>query len=651
MFGYKYKCNNDGERLYKQGMELYNSSKYSDAYYNFKQVKYFSDLYELSLLKAFQSAEKLADKKTAYIKLKELSKYSKDENILPYVLYNEVNYGLELKQITNSAAYKKYKYIYDNFNGNDFAIASAFKMAQLVELTDKSFAKIKYIEYLKYAPNGKFSSYALDFLSKTDAYISKEEWEVIANAYLANQKYEKALNAYKNTYFSRNWHNIAKCYKGLGVISAEKDVLVKGFNLKVSDVDEKSISKAIDRYIAILKTDKLSGLQNLYVNYSQSYIIPTVTYKLAETSSSIRAIKLYENVVDEYPNSIWASNSLWEVFWYNYGLKRYQTCEMLARKHISNYYDTQDAPRVMYWYAKVLLKEKRNLQARDTLYKVINEYPLSYYAFLSARQLKISKAKQMIVKKPIPKYSIDSLNKFLFKEQHLSKLASYNDFETIDDLKIDNEYIKSWVAYKKENYTKSINLAKNEFNKKIGIVDSDDILINEEVKVKVLFSDYELKLMYPIVYQDFINEHALKFKRSPYLFLSLVREESHFDKSARSSVGAVGLSQLMKPTADFIEKESVSQEKLLNPDDNIKMGIKYFDYLVKYFDGDEFLAILSYNAGPGNIKKWLNNPNISSNEIDVFVENVPFLETKNYIKKILSSYWIYLNIYSPKNIK
>ena len=158
-----------------------------------------------------------------------------------------------------------------------------------------------------------------------------------------------------------------------------------------------------------------------------------------------------------------------------------------------------------------------------------------------------------------------------------------------------------------------------------------------------------LKMIYPIKYEQEINEHALKYKQSPYLFLSLIREESHFNKNAKSSVGATGLSQLMSSTADFIEKKSVSKEILLTPSENIRIGLRYFSYLVDYFNKDEYLAILAYNAGPGNIKKWLESPNIKSDEIDVFVENIPYIETKNYIKKILSSYWTYINIYSAKN--
>ena len=92
-----------------------------------------------------------------------------------------------------------------------------------------------------------------------------------------------------------------------------------------------------------------------------------------------------------------------------------------------------------------------------------------------------------------------------------------------------------------------------------------------------------------------------------------------------------------------------SYYSLINPNENIRIGLKYFSYLVNYYNGNEYLAILAYNAGLGNINKWLENSNIQSNEIDVFIENIPYLETKNYIKKILSSYWVYLNIYSMKH--
>ena len=98
----------------------------------------------------------------------------------------------------------------------------------------------------------------------------------------------------------------------------------------------------------------------------------------------------------------------------------------------------------------------------------------------------------------------------------------------------------------------------------------------------------------------------------------------------------------MPATASFIEKGPMTTNSIKN--DNIKLGLKYFTYLTDFFEGNEYLAILAYNAGPGNVKKWINDPFIQSNDIDELVENIPYLETKNYIKKILSTYWIYFNI-------
>lgn len=644
------KVKNDkiSERLYRQGSEFYVLQKYSDAYYNFKQINSFSNLYEIALIKQIQCANKLDDKKTQQIKLLELIKKTKDKNILPWALYNETIISAELKTDSNSKQYKKYKYIYETFKDTDFAIASAYRMAKLKEKDSKTLAKDKYIEYLLYAPDGKFSVDAVDSLSRLNIDFSKDELETIAKANLLNKKYAQALELYKQTSFSKNWGNIAKCYRGLKDTQNEKITILKGLDLKTSSIEEKELANLIERLVFVANSNKVQTLQNLYIKYPNSYITPTVTYKLAENTNSIRSYKLYESVSTNYPDSIWASNSLWEIFWYNYLQKRYKTCEMLASKHIFKYSQTQDAPRVLYWYAKVLLKEKKNQKAKETFYKVIANYPLSYYSFLSARALKMSKAKKMIVKKPITAYNINSLNKFLFKDKIILMLAEKNDFKTIDEFKINNEFIKSWIANKKENYPLSINLAKDELYK----TNNPEEKTPEEEKeqdLKISFSNWELKLIYPVVFEKEINEYAQMFKLSPYLFMSLIREESHFDKNAKSQAGATGLAQLMGPTANFIEKTDVSKDTLLNPNENIRIGMKYFNYLVNYFNKNEYLAILSYNAGPGNINKWLNDPYIESDEIDVFVENIPYLETKNYIKKILSSYWVYLNIYSPKN--
>lgn len=641
---YKYNSDKNAQRLYKQGNELYNQKKFSDAYYNYKQIKPVSDLYELSLLKQYHCANNLNDKKTSLIKLREVIKKTKNSYIKPWALYQEAVLSQEMKIAQEGVLHKKYKYIQTNYPDSDFGIASAYKVAQLTKEKTPHMAKDSYINYLSYAPSGKYSLSSVDDLLKMNVILSKEDYEIMANSLLENERYQMALELYRKTTFSKTWYKISKCYKSLNDKELEKQTILKGLNLPISDIDEKELNLAIDRLVAIVGANKQAYLQELYTTHQDSYIFPTVVYKLAEASSSIRAIKLYELVANEYPASIWASNSLWEVFWYNFGQKRFETCEKLAKLHMSQYSKLQDSPRIAYWYGRALLKNKKYVQARDVFYDIINNYPLSYYSFLSAKQLKKSKAKKMIVKKPIIAYDKANLDKLIFEDKTLLKIAQLNDWEMIDSFKINNEYVKSWVAYKKENPALAINLAKNELLKD-GKYLSEEGAEEQDIK----FSNQMLKMVYPIFYSDEINKYAHELKLSPYLFLSLVREESHFNKNAKSSVGALGLSQLMPDTANFIEKEKVSKETLLNSNENIRIGMNYFDYLIKLFNGSEYLAILAYNAGPGNVRKWLNDPNVKTDDIDEFVENIPYLETKNYIKKILSSYWIYLNIYSAKN--
>ena len=98
LFGFYYKssCDKNAQRYYNQGLNLYKQGKYSDAYYNFKQIKPISKLYELGLLKQYQSANNLNDKKTSLIKLKEIIKTTKNEHIRPWALYQEAILSQEL---------------------------------------------------------------------------------------------------------------------------------------------------------------------------------------------------------------------------------------------------------------------------------------------------------------------------------------------------------------------------------------------------------------------------------------------------------------------------------------------------------------------------------------------------------------------------
>ena len=156
------------------------------------------------------------------------------------------------------------------------------------------------------------------------------------------------------------------------------------------------------------------------------------------------------------------------------------------------------------------------------------------------------------------------------------------------------------------------------------------------------------KIRYPIKYENIVNEYANKYELDPYLIYSIIRTESAFDENAVSKKDARGLMQIMPDTgkwiADILKIEDFTTEDLYTPEKNIMMGTWYFNYLMKQFNNDIKLAIVAYNAGPGNAQSWLANEEISSD--GVVLDKIPFDETEKYQKKIVETYKIYQNIYT-----
>lgn len=128
------------------------------------------------------------------------------------------------------------------------------------------------------------------------------------------------------------------------------------------------------------------------------------------------------------------------------------------------------------------------------------------------------------------------------------------------------------------------------------------------------------------------------------LINAVVRQESAFNPSVKSSAGAMGLMQIMPGTAAHIRhqqgKRRLPKSYVFRPDINVKLGQYYLGYLLEEFNGNLIYSIAAYNAGPGNVKKWLNR-GLGKNGPVAFVEAIPFPETKKYVKRVMSNYWVY----------
>lgn len=158
-----------------------------------------------------------------------------------------------------------------------------------------------------------------------------------------------------------------------------------------------------------------------------------------------------------------------------------------------------------------------------------------------------------------------------------------------------------------------------------------------------------LTKVYKLEYTEYVKKYANEYNVDEYLIYAIIKAESNFEPNAESHRGAKGLMQLMYSTAEDISKRigiELNENNILEPDININLGTKYISMLIQKYNNTN-LALAAYNAGSGNVDGWIEKGTLKSDGSDI--ENVPFTETNNYVRKILRDYEIYKNIYEESN--
>ncbi len=164
-----------------------------------------------------------------------------------------------------------------------------------------------------------------------------------------------------------------------------------------------------------------------------------------------------------------------------------------------------------------------------------------------------------------------------------------------------------------------------------------------------IFKDKILKIMYPKTYQEIVSIYAEEYNVEENLIFAVIKAESNFDEKAVSHKDAIGLMQIMEETADDIatrygieiDHENI-RESVADVKTNINLGTKYLSILLEKYKNKE-IAVAAYNAGIGTVDNWIEKDIIKADGSDI--ENIPYKETNNYVRKILRNYEIYQSIY------
>ena len=317
---------------------------------------------------------------------------------------------------------------------------------------------------------------------------------------------------------------------------------------------------------------------------------------------------------------------------------------LLAKNHFINFYNNVGYPislsRGAYWLGRTFEKLK-NYDESNKWYLEGSKYLTTYYGQLSHMKVK-----------PNESYQLDSL-----MELDKSYIQEFYNKKLVATVYLLHEL-------KKSKYTKHIlrYLANED-------IDKGSEILAAKLATDISRFDFAIQVSKIASYQKrFHNKYNYPIISTPTkvgnrkipesaLILSIIRQESEFDISANSRVGAQGLMQLMPYTAKTVSKQAklgYSKSKLTkSPEYNINLGSFYIAGLILEYDGSYPFAIAAYNAGPKRVKylKKLNK-NPQKNQIDYvdWIELIKFKETRNYVQRVLENFNVYRYILSQKPI-
>lgn len=620
-----------GVENYSTALEDYKASDYEKAYQEFGKVPSGSTLKPSALFRQARCATNMGKNELAIKKYNRIVRNGSKSSIAPISEYNMANLMFDSN---DKDAKKHFKKIIKKYPTSDYAIASEYYLG-MIEISNqpkspKRLAKsqekaINYFKnYIEKAPDGRFALKSIEEIIKLDKSLSNYDNLLIAKGYYANGEFEKSKNFLNKTTLAESWSDFAKNEYKLGNKEKGNYYTELGLKQHAGSTAQDDVYEVIDNYVASASTriEGITKLANLGANSTGADYIAYLNCNEVVGENVKEAC--FRSLYEKYPNGQFSADSLYNLFMTKYLQKKYLDAQRLGFLHLKKFPNTKSSPAVTYFMGKIAYKLKHYESANNYYKQVISSYPDSYYAFRANYNLYKDDGMLPFLElneKPVVFPYKKSLDNNL-----VVKLAYLKDYDLVEELCKHDKFIQSWIAYQKGNYTLSAYLARN------GM---------EELNVKPSFEDLRWRLVYPMHYYDIVDK--VKGDNNPIVLQAIIKEESHFNPFVKSSVGAVGLMQLMPATYNEVVTKHNLPTNLNVETANITAGSLYYSSLKKVLGNKDLYAITAYNGGIGSVTNWFSK--LIYSDTDEFVEQIPYPETKNYVKKVLRTYWVYGNVY------
>jgi soluble lytic murein transglycosylase len=364
-----------------------------------------------------------------------------------------------------------------------------------------------------------------------------------------------------------------------------------------------------------------------------------------------RAAEVFKETYEKFPNGAHAERAAWKYGWYAYKTGNYDETERIFGSAATSFPRSDYRPSWLYWSARAHARTGERSTADARMRLVFTDYMNSYYGRLARRQLAAQQAARLgtsatsdVLTVPAadrapgppaaePPGNADGIRQLLAVGLLDNALNELRYAQKISGSSPMIDATIAWVYHEKGEFRRAIVLMRRAYPQHLAVG-------GEGLPAEIL------QIIFPLTYWDSIKRNAKLRDLDPYLVAALIAQESTFDPEARSVANAWGLMQIVPATGRRLARSvgirRFSTSTLTNADINIRLGTLYFSRLVEQFGGT-YYALASYNAGESRVVRWkMERPGLDEDE---FIDDIPFPETQNYVKRVLGTAEDYRMLY------
>ena len=627
------------------------SEELKEAIPNFEEASKFDLLQDRSNWHIVDCANKLGNEAQVQEKLSEMLQKTKLPSQRAQIQYSLAQSYLRGNE--KERAEETFKKVLKEDPESQFSVGAIYYLGQAaLQNKNKKEGLQLWRQYLAKSTDGRF---ALDIARTMKAEYADElqpsDHLLLAEVFYQSGHLASALSEWKAVPSEKEWYKQGICtIKQAGRRKEGEELLLEGLQKHKSDKEVPDAAKYLARIGS--RQEAISVWKTVLENCPEfgDYAL----FNLATRAEGQESLEYYAQLLEKFPNSDFAPETSWWLVWNKIKTEQYTNALQDLRADAEKFKEARSGPRFSYWIGKIEEKLKRPEAAKAAYLATANKFGNTYYGWRARGRLKA------LAGMPDPGWSTNAGKHLAQYNTLLSqgawKLPEPPHLVSFDRIAAESNPGVACLAELHQWGECLEHLPKGRLPELRSICLAKMNLPMESINTmaKELHGTPDKspkwKLSYPLWHADLIKTESAQKGVDPLLAQGLIREESRYNVMALSSSNAIGLMQLLPGTAMGVAKRLKvpikSHDEIHKPQNNLKFGIDYLSYVLGRYNGNAMLAVASYNGGPNAVLAWTKR--LSLEDPDAFVENVPYTETRDYIRKVFGSYWNYVAIYASQ---